>query len=254
MPDQRSARAEEDETPPKRTEPTTAEGSTVSRHVPADIRDVSFHTAMRGYERREVDQYVQRVNTVIAELEIAGSPEAAVRHALERVGERTSGIVQQARETADAIIEAARTEGEEATERAAVQSREIVDAARTEAAAIVAGAGGEAHDLVQQGERELAEARKQAREVRGQAEEALADARSRADELVSKAERETETLVEQRRQIVEEVHALAARLQAAADGGGPPTAVYDRARGDADEPGSAGARPRKPRSGPAPDA
>src|SRR5262249_30706117 len=35
--------------------------------VPSDVRDVSFHTSVRGYERREVDRYVQRVNRVIAE-------------------------------------------------------------------------------------------------------------------------------------------------------------------------------------------
>src|ERR1700724_1461787 len=102
MSDRSNNGAKEDETPSKRAEPTTAVDSTLSRRVPADIRDVSFHTAVRGYERREVDRYVQRVNTVIAELEIAGSPEAAVRHALDRVGEQTSGILQQARETADA--------------------------------------------------------------------------------------------------------------------------------------------------------
>src|SRR2546423_148083 len=102
---------------------------TPSRHVPADIRDISFHAAVRGYERHEVDRYVQRVNQVIAELEITRSPEAAVRHALDRVGEQTSAILQQARETADAIIDTARAEADEAVARAATESREIVDRA-----------------------------------------------------------------------------------------------------------------------------
>ena len=31
-------------------------------HVPADIRDVSFGSVVRGYDRREVDAYVKRVN------------------------------------------------------------------------------------------------------------------------------------------------------------------------------------------------
>src|SRR6478672_6770493 len=135
---------------------------TLSRHVPADIRDVSFHGSVRGYERHEVDRYVQRVNQLIAELEIARSPEAAVRHALDRVGEQTSKILQQARETADAIIDTARSEADEAVTRAATESREIVEAARTEAAAILSDAGDEAHERVEQGERELAAARKRA--------------------------------------------------------------------------------------------
>src|SRR5689334_20627668 len=55
--------------------------------VPASLRDVSFSSAVRGYDRREVDAYVKRVNHVIAELEIGQSPESAVKHALDRVGE-----------------------------------------------------------------------------------------------------------------------------------------------------------------------
>jgi DivIVA domain-containing protein len=254
MSDRTNNGAKQDESPRSRDEPTTALDSTLSRHVPADIRDVSFHTSVRGYERREVDRYVQRVNTVIAELEIAGSPAAAVRHALDRVGEQTSGILQQARETADAIIETARTEGEEAMERTAVQSREIVESARAEAAAIVADAGKEAHDLVKQGERELAEARRHAGQVRAEADAVLTEARSRANELVGKAERETEALLEERRRVVEEVHALASRLEVAADGGSAPTAVYDRARAEPREADSAEVRERKPRTAPASDA
>ena len=86
----------------------------VPGNVPGDVRDVTFHTSVRGYERREVDRYVQRVNRVIAELEIARSPESAVRHALDRVGEQTSGILQRARETADEIIHTARSEASRA--------------------------------------------------------------------------------------------------------------------------------------------
>jgi hypothetical protein len=57
--------------------------------VPAAIRDVSFPTG-RGYERQAVDAYVNQVNRLIAELEVSRSPQAAVRHALDRVGQPTS--------------------------------------------------------------------------------------------------------------------------------------------------------------------
>src|SRR5438105_8357457 len=118
------ARSEQDGTA-REPEPTPV--SRAPSQAPSDVRDVSFHTAVRGYERREVDRYVQRVNTVIAELEIAGSPEAAVRHALDRVGDQTSGLMQQARETGDAIIDTARAEGEEAIDSANAKSQQIVD-------------------------------------------------------------------------------------------------------------------------------
>jgi DivIVA domain-containing protein len=41
--------------------------------VPAEIRDGSFTVAVRGYERRAVDTYIERVNRVIADLEVERS-------------------------------------------------------------------------------------------------------------------------------------------------------------------------------------
>jgi DivIVA domain-containing protein len=68
--------------------------------IPKEIRNVSFPGSVRGYDRGAVDAYVKSVNRVIAELEIGSSPRAAVRHALEQVGEQTSGILQRSREAA----------------------------------------------------------------------------------------------------------------------------------------------------------
>src|SRR5881227_3763318 len=145
-------------------EPEPAPVSPARGHVPDSVRNVSFPTAVRGYERREVDRYVQRVNRVIAELEITRSPESAVRHALDRVGEQTSGILQRARETADEIIHTARAEAEETTERGRAEAGDIVAAARAEADAVVADGEAHARERVEQGERELAARREQAEE------------------------------------------------------------------------------------------
>jgi DivIVA domain-containing protein len=231
----------------------TGQGTgTLSRHVPADIRDVSFHGSVRGYERHEVDRYVQRVNQLIAELEIARSPEAAVRHALDRVGEQTSRILQQARETADAIIDTARAESDEAVARAATESREIVESARTEAAAILADAGEEAHERVEQGERELAAARKRAEQEHTEADAAVAGARSRADDIVGNAQRRAAGIDEERRRVVEEVRELAARLEAIAESEAPTreeTARQETAREAPTEVSDVSNRRRSPRAG-----
>src|SRR5207244_12908695 len=45
--------------------------------VPDKLRDVSFPSAVRGYDRHAVDTYVKEVNAVIAELEVGRSPRAA---------------------------------------------------------------------------------------------------------------------------------------------------------------------------------
>jgi DivIVA domain-containing protein len=86
------------EAPPEREEQGEAvpapadEGSSgeLPPRVPAAIRDVSFPTG-RGYDRQAVDAYVNQVNRLIAELEVSRSPQAAVRHALDRVGQQTKG-------------------------------------------------------------------------------------------------------------------------------------------------------------------
>src|ERR671931_2648526 len=104
--------------------------------VPAEIRNVSFPVSVRGYDRRAVDAYVQRVNRVIAELEVSRSPQAAVRHAVERVSEQTKGILQQARESAEQINATAREEAEQ-----------IIASAKAEAAELVVNASAEADRL-----------------------------------------------------------------------------------------------------------
>ncbi|HEX2427378.1 MAG TPA: DivIVA domain-containing protein, partial [Gaiellaceae bacterium] len=118
---------------------------------PNEIRDVSFPSAVRGYDRSAVDAYVRRVNRVIAELQMSSSPRAAVRHALEQVGEQTSTILQRARETAEEITASARQEAEETTARAKAEAAEIVlnastesDRARADAGTLVAEATAEA--------------------------------------------------------------------------------------------------------------
>src|SRR5262249_57347885 len=98
--------------------------------VPADIRDVSFAAAVRGYDRRAVDAYVKRVNRLIAELEVSRSPQAAVRHALDRVGEQTSGVLQRAPQVAEEITATALAEAEGTTARARAEAEEILEDAR----------------------------------------------------------------------------------------------------------------------------
>src|SRR5436309_3514736 len=87
-----------------------AEAAGVRDPQPAEIRDPDFSASVRGYDRHAVDAYVERVNRLIAEMQVSGSPKAAVRHALDRVGEQTSSILQRARETAEEITSSAREE------------------------------------------------------------------------------------------------------------------------------------------------
>jgi cell division initiation protein len=101
-----------------------------------EVRNVAFPVALRGYDRDAVDAYVQRVSRLVGELEASGSPEEAVRRALDQVGEETSGILQRAQETAS-----------EVTARSRAQADDRLREAEREAAAVTAEAEQRLHEL-----------------------------------------------------------------------------------------------------------
>ena len=105
MPDQSSAATEhailQEITAPLETLPDDAVAA-----VHAD-----FPVALRGYDRVAVDAYVKQTSQLVAELQATRSPEAAVRKALERVGEQISGILQRAHDTAEEITAQSRARG-----------------------------------------------------------------------------------------------------------------------------------------------
>jgi uncharacterized protein with HEPN domain len=97
--------------------------------------EADFPIAFRGYDRLAVDAYVKKTSQLVAELQSTRSPEAAVRRALERVGEQISGILQRAHETAEQITTQSRREAEdrlvvarkEAAQIAAAGERKVKD-------------------------------------------------------------------------------------------------------------------------------
>jgi cell division initiation protein len=123
MPDQSSAATEhaiiQEITAPLRTLPDD----------PVAVVNADFPVALRGYDRLAVDAYVQRTSQLVAELQATRSPEAAVRRALERVGEQISGILQRAHDTAEQITAQSRGEAEDRLEQARAEAREIAAAA-----------------------------------------------------------------------------------------------------------------------------
>jgi DivIVA domain-containing protein len=95
----------------------------------ADLRQPDFPLVMRGYDRAAVDAYVERVNRTIADLQVGRSPQSAIRHALDQVGEETRSILERAHDTADEI-----------TARSRAQAAERVDEAERDARASIAAA------------------------------------------------------------------------------------------------------------------
>jgi len=93
------------------------------------VADVEFPTALRGYDRLAVDAYVQKTAQLVAELQATRSPDAAIRRALERVGEEVSGILQRAHEAAAQITFQSRSDAEDRLETARREAAQIVTAA-----------------------------------------------------------------------------------------------------------------------------
>ncbi len=120
MPDQSSAATEhailQEITAPLRTLPDD----------PVAAVHADFPVGLRGYDRLAVDAYVQQTSQLVAELQATRSPEAAVRKALERVGEQISGILQRAHTTAEEITSQSRAEAEDRLEHARIEAAELV--------------------------------------------------------------------------------------------------------------------------------
>lgn len=95
----------------------------------ASVRDVSFPIALRGYDRDAVDEYVQDVNRIIAELQVGRSPQSAIRHALDQVGDETRGILERAHETADEITARSRAHADDRLQWAEREARDAIAAA-----------------------------------------------------------------------------------------------------------------------------
>jgi pilus assembly protein FimV len=96
---------------------------------PLSVIDADFPHALRGYDRLAVDEFVQQTRQLVAELQATRSPEAAVRRALERVGDQITGVLQRAHETAEQITAQSRSEAEDRLQEARDEASQIADAA-----------------------------------------------------------------------------------------------------------------------------
>lgn len=191
--------------------------------VPAELRDVDFPLAVRGYDRAAVDAYVRRVNHLIAELEVSRSPRSAVQHALDRASDEVSTILGRAQETAEEITASARKEAEESAARTGAQAAKVLVDANDHAERT----RGEADEVL---ERAKAEAEKTLAGARAQADEILTQARSEGSERLQRSEKEiavrrelaearmrdlradTDVIWKERRELLDDVSAMAARL------------------------------------------
>jgi DivIVA domain-containing protein len=181
--------------------------------MPTEIRNVSFPVSVRGYDRGAVDDYVRRVNRVVAELEVSRSPQAAVRHAVDRVAEQTNAILQQARESAERITDAASEEAAELIATAKAEAAKLVVGASTEADRL----GAEAEQIVAraqaEAEKTMADTEAEAAEHLRRSEEEVAALQEQANARLRELEADTEAVRAERGGLLGDIHGMANQLQ-----------------------------------------
>jgi cell division septum initiation protein DivIVA len=89
------------------------------------LREVSFPLAVRGYERAAVDDFVNAVRAMVAELEATQTREGVVQKALDDVGVETAGILQRAHEAADELTRRSRSDADDRLQRAESEADEL---------------------------------------------------------------------------------------------------------------------------------
>ena len=150
------------------------------------IRQATFPTARRGYDKREVERFLARLADWLETGSEAEEPRSdAVRRELEKVGQRTGAILAQAEESAQQIRAEAETE--------AKQTLSAAEATRAEAHSIR--------------EKALAEAEERAQEVLAEANRRRQDTETVIEELVARRDEilaDVEALTEQLKGLVEQ--------------------------------------------------
>jgi DivIVA domain-containing protein len=210
----------------EREKPPEQQRESVREHrhyVPAEIANVSFPFAVRGYDRQAVDTYVKRVNRAIAELKVSASPPAAVRNALEQAQAKVDALMRAAEEAANEITTSAEKEAAEGTGRAKAEAAELLvhtsaeaDRVRGEAAGVLAAAQAEAKEIVASATAEaketVARAQAEADERLQRLREELAAQREQAEARMREIHADTEAVWSERHELLEDISKMASGL------------------------------------------
>jgi DivIVA domain-containing protein len=173
------------------------------------LRSASFATARRGYDRRQVDEFLLRITRLLESESRAFDPEV-VKRRLQEVGESTTGILTAAEETArklqtDASAEADRLHrtAAEAAEQVRSEAREFAETTRESA---------------------TEDARRLRMEATRKAEEIVSSAEARVEELLERSlerrqvlDASIERLLDRRVEVADRLRDLSGELRRLAD-------------------------------------
>ena len=133
------------------------------------VRAAQFPAAMRGYDRAAVDSWREEIAGLVERLEGQQPREAAVKRALDEVGQETSSILQRAHEAAEEITARSRSQAEGRLQRAESEA----DATVRDAEERLQALENDTQTVWEQRARLIDEMRQLADEVLGVADDAL---------------------------------------------------------------------------------
>ena len=165
------------------------------------IRNATFPTARRGYDKHEVEKFLARLADWLATGAGDESRSDTVKRELERVGQRTGAILAQAEESAQQI----RGEAEEEARQTITSANEEAEQARTEAAETRRAADVEAGAIQQRAEDE---ARKKIEAARAQAKRIVDEGAQRREDI----EAVIADLVRRRDEVLADTEELSSKL------------------------------------------
>ena len=182
-----------------------------------DVTGVEFSSSRRGYDRAEVDEFVERVSRIVVELEAMRSPDAVIERALADVGEETSAILRRARKAAEEIIADAEAQAAEQTAAAEGKARELREDAEGKARELREDADRYSARVRAEAEEVLSTTRSEADQIRAEAEADGQRVRSEADRYSQLVSTHIDQLAQDRHRLIEDLRKLADQFHRTAD-------------------------------------
>lgn len=182
-----------------------------------EVTGVEFSGSRRGYDRIEVDQFVERVSRIVVELEAMRSPDAVIERALADVGEETSAILRRARKAAEEIIADAEAHARDRNSQVEANAREQREEADRYSARTRADAEKVLEDARSEADAIIGEARGEADRSRADATAETTRMRSDADRYRAQVSAHIEQLAQERHRLLEDLRKLADQFHRTAD-------------------------------------
>jgi DivIVA domain-containing protein len=182
-----------------------------------EVTGVEFSSSRRGYDRAEVDQFVERVSRIVVELEAMRSPDAVIERALADVGEETSAILRRARKAAEEIIADAEAHARERGAQVEAHTREQREEADRYSARIRADAEQVLSEARSEAETIIGEAQAEADRMREEATTAATRVRGDADRYRAQVSSHIDQLAQERHRLIEDLRKLADQFHRTAD-------------------------------------